>query len=86
MKKTLMLTLPEPLKAAANHGELSHSFIVMTTAEVERCVHAYSVGEGKGHDVICYAFSLLNMESAYSDIHTVSACINNGIIFKRNLC
>ncbi len=62
MKKTLVLTLPEALEPAVNHGELSHSFIVMTTAEVERCVHAYSVGEGKGHDVICYAFSLLNMD------------------------
>lgn len=71
MKKALMLTSPETLEPAVSHSELSRSFIVMTTAEVERCVHTYSVGEDRGHDVICYVFSLLNMDQhLYWHIHT----------------
>lgn len=34
------------------HSELSYSFIAMTTADVGRCVHAYSAGDSKGHDGI----------------------------------
>lgn len=76
MKKALMLT-SEALEPALSHSELSHSFIVMTT-EVERCVHAYSVGEDKGHDVIRYAFSLLNMDlHLFWHTYTMSACIDN---------